>query len=68
MRSAVAASIATAIDHLLADESRRRAMGDRALSQALALSWPRAARVALDALEDAGPLTEKVGSKVHAGI
>ena len=55
-----------AIARLLADEAGRRAMGGRALARARALSWPRAGRVVLDALEEAGAGAEKVESSAHA--
>ena len=42
-----------ALEHLLTDEAGRQAMGRRALERASALSWPRSAKVALDALEEA---------------
>lgn len=43
-----------ALHTLLTDEPVRAAMGRRALLRAAALSWPRSAAVALQALEDAG--------------
>jgi glycosyltransferase involved in cell wall biosynthesis len=43
-------ALTSALDHLLTDEHARRAMGRRALDRATALSWPRSAQVALDAL------------------
>lgn len=46
-----AAAIETALEYLIADEGRRRALGDRALERARALSWHSSARVVLDALE-----------------
>jgi len=42
-----------ALEYLCTHETERRAMGARALARAEALSWPRSAKVALDALEDA---------------
>ena len=59
-------AIAAAIASLLSDEPARRAMGDRALERARALSWARSGRVVLDALEEAGATAEKVGSNAHA--
>lgn len=47
-------AMAMAIEQLLVDEPRRRALGSRALERALTLSWPRSARVALDTLEEVG--------------
>ncbi len=41
-----------ALDVISTDEDTRRAMGRRALERARTLSWPRSARVALDALEE----------------
>jgi glycosyltransferase involved in cell wall biosynthesis len=54
-----------AVLRLLADESARRAMGEKALERASSLSWDRAARVALQALEEAGSVAEKLGSNAH---
>jgi glycosyltransferase involved in cell wall biosynthesis len=45
------AAIERALEHLLADEDWRRALGARAQSQAELLSWPKSAAVVLDALE-----------------
>jgi glycosyltransferase involved in cell wall biosynthesis len=42
-----------ALERLLNDEPGRQAMGRRALERASALSWPRSAQVALDALLEA---------------
>ena len=60
------APIAAAIEQLITDEPGRQAMGRRALEQARALSWPRSARVALQALEDVGPVGHKAESNAHA--
>jgi glycosyltransferase involved in cell wall biosynthesis len=60
------APVARAIERLLDDEAGRREMGEIAREKASLLSWPRAARLALDALEEAGPAAEKVGSNAHA--
>jgi glycosyltransferase involved in cell wall biosynthesis len=46
-------ALESALDQMLTDEEGRRAMGRRALERARALSWPRSAQVALDALEAA---------------
>ena len=46
-------ALTRAVERLLTDERQRRAMGAVALERAQALSWPRSARVALDALEEA---------------
>jgi glycosyltransferase involved in cell wall biosynthesis len=46
-------SLETAMDRLVADAGLQREMGQRALARASMLSWPRSARVALDALEEA---------------
>jgi glycosyltransferase involved in cell wall biosynthesis len=53
-------TVAVAIEQLLTDEPGRRAMGARALERARALSWTRAARVALDALEEVVARRQKV--------
>ena len=45
-------ALATAIEDLLTDESRRRAMGRRAMERARALSWQRCARETLDVLQE----------------
>jgi glycosyltransferase involved in cell wall biosynthesis len=58
-------AIAAAIERLLTNEPERRAMGARAIERAQALSWSRSAGIALEALQDAGAVTEKVGSKAH---
>lgn len=47
------AALTDAMVALLRDEPRRRAMGAAALTRAQALAWPRTARQALDALEEA---------------
>src|SRR5262249_44900546 len=46
-------ALATAIERPARNEPLRRSLGARAREQALALSWPRGARAALDALEEA---------------
>jgi glycosyltransferase involved in cell wall biosynthesis len=46
-------SLEAAMDRLVADAGLQREMGQRALARASMLSWPRSARVALDALEEA---------------
>jgi glycosyltransferase involved in cell wall biosynthesis len=53
-------AVTAAIEQLLGDEPARRAMGVRALAQARLLSWTRAARVALDALEEVAAPHRKV--------
>ena len=54
------AALAAALDRLISDEPGRLAMGRTALERATALSWPRSARVALDAIEDAATPRRKV--------
>jgi glycosyltransferase involved in cell wall biosynthesis len=51
--------VADAIERLVADEAARRTLGARARERAGELSWRRAARVALDALEAAANRAEK---------
>lgn len=63
-----AGPIADAIERLLTDEEARSTMGARALQRASALSWSRAARVALDALEDVADVRENSTADVHARI
>jgi glycosyltransferase involved in cell wall biosynthesis len=46
-------ALSAAIERLAADDSLRTRMGARARERAEALSWPRGARAALDALEEA---------------
>ncbi len=45
--------LALALEQLMTDEPARRAMGDRARSRALALTWESSARLALAALREA---------------
>jgi alpha-1,3-rhamnosyl/mannosyltransferase len=52
--------VSAAIERLLADEPGRRAMGERALERARALTWTHPARVALDALEEIAARRQKV--------
>jgi glycosyltransferase involved in cell wall biosynthesis len=47
-------ALEAAIERLVTDEPARQAFGQRARERAEALSWPRSARVALDAIESAG--------------
>jgi glycosyltransferase involved in cell wall biosynthesis len=60
--------IAIAIETLLADEHARRAMGARALERAAVLSWPRAAQVALEALEEIADVRENSIANAHARV
>lgn len=60
--------IADAIERLLSDENARSAMGARARQRAAALSWPRAARVALDALEEVADARENSTANAHARV
>jgi glycosyltransferase involved in cell wall biosynthesis len=50
------AALASAMVRLLSEPALRRAMGDRALARASALSWSDGARAALDALAEAAAL------------
>ncbi|HXT70241.1 MAG TPA: glycosyltransferase family 1 protein [Vicinamibacterales bacterium] len=59
-------SLVEAIERMWADEAGRKAMGAKALERASALSWPRAGRVALAALEEVAGAAEKVESNAHA--
>jgi glycosyltransferase involved in cell wall biosynthesis len=59
--------LTAAIDRMMSDENGRRAMGRQALERASALSWTRAARVALGALEEVGSSAEKLELSTHAG-
>ena len=63
------AALTGAIDRITAKENdeERRAMGRRALERASALSWARAGRVALDALEEVASPAEKLELSSHAG-
>ena len=45
-------ALVSALDKMLTDEPGRQQMGQRAQARAEALSWPRSAQVALDALSD----------------
>ena len=60
------AALVAAIDQLATDDRARRAMGARAQQRASELSWSRAGRIALAALEEAANMAEKVESKAHA--
>jgi glycosyltransferase involved in cell wall biosynthesis len=55
-----------AIDRMLSNETERRAMGQQALERASALSWSRAGRVALDALEEVAGSAERMEQNGHA--
>jgi glycosyltransferase involved in cell wall biosynthesis len=59
-------ALAAAIDQLATDDQGRRAMGARAQQRASELSWSRAGRIALAALEEAANMAEKLESKAHA--
>lgn len=54
------AAVSAAIDQLVTDEPARRRMAGLALERAQALSWDRAARVALGALEEIAALRQQV--------
>jgi glycosyltransferase involved in cell wall biosynthesis len=59
------AALAAAIEQIADDECGRLCMGSRAQDRANALSWSRAGRVALDALEEAAGIAEKLESNAH---
>jgi len=59
-------ALTAAIEKICTDEAGRLEMGATALKRASVLSWNRAARVAIAALEEVASVAEKVESNAHA--
>lgn len=59
-------AIVAALDEVTTSDTRRRALGAKALERASQLSWSRSGAIAMAALEEAAHKAEKVESNAHA--